>query len=375
MLRPVILLALALTTCNTGGSASSDQTSGDELEREAPLPELGRLGDVVPGRYLFPRRALGAGEGLAEAELVRVDAGAFVVSVDGGPHREIAREDAWPMACLAAPLEHAEGALVIRLERGAPVFVLASSRDAARVSLGLSTAQSRVVWRDAITLEGCVESGTEGSASVAAAPEGDAACVFPDQESLDGTAGLPVPSHAPVRVVEEDGEWARVEVSAPGGSVRGWMGASLVARAAPAPADWMGVALRAAACLFPGRVDPRASADYGVLPEDAGSVPAVSPAEIERVFQSGMTHIRVCYEARLNEVPDLSVDMEVLLLVDADGRVSDADITRGERADAALSRCVLERVRRLRFPPPRAGTMNVRRSFQLRPPAPQGSGE
>ncbi|MCZ7683453.1 MAG: hypothetical protein M5U28_33565 [Sandaracinaceae bacterium] len=63
MLRPVILFALVLTTCNTGGSASSDETSGDELEREAPLPELGRLGDVVPGRYLFPRRALGAGEG------------------------------------------------------------------------------------------------------------------------------------------------------------------------------------------------------------------------------------------------------------------------------------------------------------------------
>lgn len=372
MLR-ITLLALALTTCNTGGGASTDETAGDELEHEDPLPELGRLGDIAPGRYLFARRGLGSGDGLVEAELVRVDAGAFVVSVEGGPHREIARADAWPMACLAAPLEHTEGALVIRLERGAPVFVLASSRDGARVSLDLATAHSRVVRRDAIALTGCAERDAEGSASVAGTPEGDAACVFPDQESLDATAGLPVPRGAPVRVLEEDGEWARVEVAAPGGSVRGWMSASLVTAAAPSAAEWIAVALGTPACVFPGRVDPRSSAPYREAPPDPGTAPALSPQEIERVFQSAMPHIRVCYAARLNEVPDLSVDMEVLLLVDADGRVSDADITRGERADAALSRCVLERVRRLRFPPPRTGTMNVRRTFQLRPP--QGSGE
>lgn len=281
------------------------------------------------------------------------------------------------MACMASPLEHAEGALSVRLGAGAPVFVLASTRDAARVSVGLSSAQSRVVRREAITLEGCLtEDDEEGEASVASAPEGDAACLFPDQESLDGSGGLPVPLGAPVRVVEEDGEWARVEVGARGGSLRGWMSANLVASDAPIAADWIGVALRTPLCMFPGRPEPRRPTI--VLEEDPEEppAPAIPAIEIERVFRMAMPGIQACYAARLNEVPDLRVTLEVLLLVDVDGRVSDATLTRGANADAALTRCILERMRRLRFPPPRTGTMNVRRTFQLTPPAEsQGSGE
>ncbi len=369
--RLALCIALALTTCNPSDDAPpDDDTAGDEVAmRELPLPALEHLGDIAPGDYLFPRAALGSsGEGAMEAELVRVEPDAFVVSIEGGPHRRVPRAEAWPMACMAAPLEHAEGAFTMRMREGAPVFVLASSREAARVSVGLSTAQSRVVRRDAISLEGCVDEEPEGEASVARTEEGDAACLFADQETLDPGAGLPIPAGAPVRVVEEDEDWARVEVGANGGSLRGWMSASLVAREPPSRADWIGAALGSGTCVFPGRVDPRTTTDIGGEPDDL-TAPPIPEIEIERVFRNGASQLWACYDARRSEVPDLTVTMEVLLLVDVDGHVSDASVTRGASADAALTRCVLERVRRFRFPPPRTATMNVRRTFQFHPPA------
>lgn len=371
-----LLIALALTTCDPsreGSPPPDEETGGGEVEvREPRLPALRELGAIAPGRYLFPRRALGAGEGVVAAELVRAEPDAFVVSVDGGPHRRVPRTAGWPMACTARPVEHAEGELVVRLDAGAPVFVLSSSRDAARVSLGLSGAHSRVVPRDALSLEGCVEAVSAGAErGVGPAPEGDSACLFADQETLDPGAGLPIPSGAAVtQVLEEDGEWARVEVAVPGGTARGWMSANLVVASPSGDADWIGVALGSALCVFPGRPEPRRSASFREATEGASEPPSIPPIEIERVFRNAMPQIQACDEARLGEVPDLAVTMEVLLLVDADGRVSDASITRGAGADAALSRCVLERLRRLRFPAPRTGTMNVRRTFTLRPPAP-----
>lgn len=370
-----MIFALASTCAFPGTSPSSheatSETSGDELDaRERRLPELRRLGDVAPGRYLFPRDVLGTGESyFATAELVRVDGDELVISVEGGPHRTVSRSEAWPMACLREPMEFAEGALTMQLGAGAPVFVLASSPDAARVSVSLATELSRVVPRDAITLEGCVREPSMRSASViGTVADGDAACLFSDQETLDEGAGLAVPSGAPVRVVEEDGEWARVEVGARGGTLRGWMSAALVARgASTSTIDWLRVALNNMVCVFPGRVDPR-STDAFREDEASNQVPTIPPMEIERVVRNGATQIQACYEARLSDVPDLRVQLEVLMLVDADGQVQRASITRGASADEGLSSCVIERIRRWRFPAPRIGSVEVRRTFDLHPP-------
>lgn len=355
---------------STTSSTSTEETAGDEIShRPERLPDLPRLADLAPGPYLFPRDALGAGESyFATADLVRVDADAFIVSVNGGPHQRVSRDAAWPMACLREPLEITEGDLAMQLEAGAPVFVLASSRDGARVSIGLSTERSRVVPRDVIGLDGCTRTvSMESESHVGAAGEGNAACVFADQETLDASAGLPVPSGAPVRVVEEDGEWARVEVGARGGTLSGWMSSALVASGASSDtADWLHAALGESVCEFPGRVDPRTSRDFE---EESGSpASTISPADIERVVRNGTSQIWACYEARLNEVPDLRVQLDVLVMVDGDGQVQRASITRGASADEALSRCVIERVSRWRFPAPGTGGVQVRRTFDLHPP-------
>lgn len=363
----MLLSALALA-CGPGVTSAPEDdepSAGGELS-ERRLPDLPRLGDISPGAYLLPGAAVGSSEALAMVTLVRVEPDAFVISVDGSPHRSVDRTAAWPMVCTTGSVELAEGDLALTLEEGAPVFVLASSRDAARISLGLSTEHSRVVPRDRLSLEGCdrVES-PRGASSIARATGGDAACVFPDQETLDEGAGLPVPPGAAVQVLEEDDGWSLVEIAAPRARLRGWIASELVSDAPASAADWVAAALGSDRCVFPGRGEARASNPWLEREEEGDPLPSIPQAEIDRVVASGMPQIRACYEARLSDVPDLRATLEVRIVVDPDGHVRDAAIVRGASADEALSRCVVERIRRWRFPAPRHGELQLRRTFQL----------
>lgn len=363
----ILLSALALACGPAATAAPEDDEGGSGGEvSERRLPDLPRRGDIAPGAYLLPGRAIGASEPLAMVTLIRVEPDAFVISVDGSPHRSVDRSAAWPMACASRALEVREGELTMAIEEGAPVFVLASSREAARVSLGLSTEHSRVVPRDALSLEGCGSvAAPEGSSSVARPGDADAACVFPDQETLDEGAGLPVAHGAPVEVLEEDGGWSLVEVRAPRARVRGWIASELVAEEPASGADWVAAALGSDRCVFPGRGEARASNPWLEREEEGDPLPSIPQAEIDRVVASGMPQIRACYEARLSEVPELRATLEARIVVDPDGQVRDAAITRGASIDEALSRCVVERIRRWRFPAPRHGELQLRRTFQL----------
>jgi TonB family protein len=364
----IVLSALALS-CGPAVTSTPDDVdergSSDEVS-ERRLPELPRLGDSAPGAYLLPGAAVGSRDALAMVTLIRVEPDAFVISVDGSPHRSVDRTAAWPMACAARSIELAEGELRMELEEGAPLFVLASSPEAARVSLGLTTEHSRVVPREAISLEGCEGAeGPGGESSIAVATRGDSACVFPVHETLDEGAGLPVPPGAAARVVEEDGGWSLVEIAAPRARVRGWIASELVSDEPASSADWIAAALGSDRCAFPGRGEARASNPWLEGEEEGDPVPSIPESEIDRVIASGMSQIRACYEARLAEVPDLRATLEVRMVVDPDGQVREAAITRGASVDAALSRCVIERVRRWRFPAPRHGEVQLRRTFEL----------
>ena len=239
-------------------------TAGDEEEDEGPLPDLPNLADLSPGTYLFPTDALGAGETyLRSAQLIGTDADAFVIAIDDAPHRRVARRDAWPMACLTRAARFSEGDLRVTLDAGAPVFVLASSTEAARVSVALDTEHSVVVPRSALAFDACAwPDAGEAERRVPRAPEGDAVCLFADQESIDGTAGLVVPTGAPLALLEADGDWARARVSWPGGRVEGWVDATLPRGETERP-DWLAAALARGFCLYPGRPTGRPWAGAG----------------------------------------------------------------------------------------------------------------
>lgn len=365
----LVLASLALAGCPEPSSPTdSDATSGDEGVERA-LPELRRVGELAPGPYLFADPSLG--DGLTEARLVRVELDDFVVRVDEGAEQALARERAWPVMCLREPLEIREGDLRIELEAGAPVFAIASSGDAVRVGLQPRGEQSKVVWRDAVGVEGCVTETAPGEGGwIGSVEPGDAVCVFADQETLDGWAGVAVPAHASVRILEEDGEWALVEVRAPAGVVRGWMQADRVHTGdPPAPAPWTDAAAQAGRCVFPGRVDGAIGEAHRELEPEDRPTPTIPPHEIERVVRANQNQVYECYETRRRDAPDLSLRLEVVIVVDPDGHVQDVGLPSGGRADAALTQCVVDRIMRWRFPAPRSGSVQIRRAWELRPPA------
>ncbi|MFK7985565.1 MAG: AgmX/PglI C-terminal domain-containing protein [Sandaracinaceae bacterium] len=365
----LLLLAGCGPTTEPEDNDVRDQSgsSGGEANRGS-LPELRRLGAIARGDFLFDGAALGTGDTLHPAHLVTVEPDHFTVMVDGGPHRQIPRGEAWPMACATEAIEHSEGSMTVRFEAGAPLFVLAATTEAARVSAALHSEHSVVVRRSALTTSECdPPAPASGSAYVAEVADGNVPCVFPDQETLDESAGLPVPAGAALEVEEEDGDWAHVRVFLRGTTVDGWVAGDLVTETAPGAPDWTGIVVSRDRCMFPGR--PEAQPWQPATTEGGPDIPppTIPAIEIERVMRQGEPQIQACYAARLNEFPELTVRLSILLLVDADGRVYNASITEGRTADAALSACALERVRRWRFPPPRSGAVNVRHTFDLRP--------
>lgn len=348
-----------------------DPSSGDE--GEVILPSLRRLGRIGPGDYLFRESAVGReGDQLMAVELIETRGDAFVVSVEGGPHREVPKTEGWPMACLRAPVDFEEGDLRVHLDEGAPVFVLASGSGGARVSVALDMEHSEVVHATAIDTSECPVPTPEGgeSARVTAVSEGDRACLFPDQETLDETAGLAIPSGVGAALREEDDEWVRVRVSLAGGWAQGWAHVDAVEEGAPrGEIDWDVAAIGGGRCLMPGRSDLEANTDPLELRDDPSATPMIPPENIERVIRQGEPQINACYQARLNEVPDLAVTLEVQILVDPDGRVDDVALLRGGGADDGLTVCVREVIGRWRFYPPRVGAVQIRRTFALRPPS------
>lgn len=386
-MRRALPLVLAWLLLGCGPESEPEPIVSDPLDPstggdqgDVVLPALRRLGRIAAGTYLFSARALGEDAGgLRQAELIEVGPDSFTISVDGGPHRELSRREVWPMACLRAPVDFEEAALRVHLDEGAPVYVLASSSGGARVSVAMHMEHSEVVHPTAITTDECpIPAPAEADGRVAEVAEGDAACLFPDMETFDEAVGLPVPAGAPATLRRRDGEWAETRVMLRGGWAQGWASGEVIEPEATAgdPA-WDAAAIGGGRCLFPGRSEREANVDPVPLEEDPAARPMIPPENIERVFARGTPQIRTCYDTRLNEVPDLAVDLEVVILVDPDGRVDRVQITRGAGADEPFDRCVREVIGRWRFYPPRVGAVTLRRSWDLRPPeepeAPEGA--
>ena len=76
---------------------------------------------------------------------------------------------------------------------------------------------------------------------------------------------------------------------------------------------------------------------------------------IARVIRLKFSEIKFCYEKSLQQSPDLAGKLVVLFVIDATGTVSEANVAEATIEDPALETCVLNRVRRWKFPEPRGG--------------------
>ncbi|UJR84070.1 Hypothetical protein I5071_61410 [Sandaracinus amylolyticus] len=363
---------LLLTGCPTPrGDGARSTTSGSE-EETTPTRErtdLTREGVLALGDYLFELEE-GEGERTTTsrriAQLARVSGDELELSIDGAPRR-VSRQAAGPMFCLRAPLAITEGDLRIALDAGAPVHVAASDATHARVGPVPRTAFSRVLDRSALSLEGCRDERASGTSYVAATHPGDQACMFSDPDPIDESDGLPIPSGVSLEELDREGGWAHVRVFVPGGSIEGWIASELISTSAPSTSiDWSAAALRPDRCAFPGRAASPAPPRAWIERSD-DTIPLPPAADFERTLRDADPRVRGCWdELPIDQRPNRPARVEVRIGIDGDGQVDLAAVVRSENAPASLTRCIAERVRRIRFPPPRTG-VTLRRTYAFDP--------
>jgi len=85
--------------------------------------------------------------------------------------------------------------------------------------------------------------------------------------------------------------------------------------------------------------------------------------EIARVIQRHINQVRYCYEKELNRAPNLSGKVSVAFLIDGAGRVTTSDISESSMDDATVETCVTSVIKRMQFPQPRGGVVQVNYPF------------
>ncbi len=75
--------------------------------------------------------------------------------------------------------------------------------------------------------------------------------------------------------------------------------------------------------------------------------------------RGNFSSIRLCYERQLGRRPNLRGKLSVKFVIAKDGSVSSATSRNDTLKDDAVSSCVHERFRRMRFPEPRGGGIVV----------------
>lgn len=83
--------------------------------------------------------------------------------------------------------------------------------------------------------------------------------------------------------------------------------------------------------------------------------PGLDRAQIARVIQQHQTEILYCYESALSSDPKLEGKVAVSFTIDPAGTVAVAGVADSTIGNPAVEACILERLRRWRFPEPRGG--------------------
>jgi Ca-activated chloride channel family protein len=114
-----------------------------------------------------------------------------------------------------------------------------------------------------------------------------------------------------------------------------------------------------------GRGKSRASVRMAAPTAVAGSL---DKNVILRVIKAHQRQIRHCYERQLQRSPKLAGKLMLSFTIGPDGRVRAAKLKQDTVGDDALGRCVVSRIKRMRFPKPAGGgTVEVAYPFIFRP--------
>jgi TonB family protein len=92
-----------------------------------------------------------------------------------------------------------------------------------------------------------------------------------------------------------------------------------------------------------------------VIPGKTTVVGGLDREVIARVIERHQAEIKFCFETELQRRPELAGKVAVAWTIDAAGAVADASVSESTMGSPEVERCILDRVRRWRFPQPRGG--------------------
>jgi hypothetical protein len=98
--------------------------------------------------------------------------------------------------------------------------------------------------------------------------------------------------------------------------------------------------------------------------------------ELRKTILAHQSEVRDCYQARINEKPDVAGEIHVEIVVGQGGKVASATPTKSTLNDDKLQACVLGRILRWEFPAPKgAASCSITFPWVFKPlgtqPAPQ----
>lgn len=97
-----------------------------------------------------------------------------------------------------------------------------------------------------------------------------------------------------------------------------------------------------------GRVDP-------VGPERTRVVGGLDRDQIAKVIRANQNAIKYCYESALNQNPALAGKVAVSFVIGSAGHVTVAEVAESTLGNDGAEQCMLNRIRRWRFPEPKGG--------------------
>src|SRR5947207_1177499 len=101
-------------------------------------------------------------------------------------------------------------------------------------------------------------------------------------------------------------------------------------------------------------------------PARADVAACLDKAPIQHAVRSHMREVRACYERALERDPAREGTLTVRFTVLSTGQVGSAEVSSSDLDDPAMEQCVVEAVRRWRFPATQGGRIAVSYPFRFR---------
>lgn len=104
-----------------------------------------------------------------------------------------------------------------------------------------------------------------------------------------------------------------------------------------------------------GRPDGDIGAHVASPPERSRIIGGLDRDQIAKVIRRHESEIKYCYESALSQAPDLKGKVAVMFTIDPAGAVADAQVAESTLGSSAAEQCIVNRIRRWKFPEPRGG--------------------